>query len=299
MVQAHGQWLRVPIPWAMIETSPGQYDWTIPDRLINAAAARNLKVLANIFYAPAWSRDSQMYSPPADLTTMATFTTKLVQRYGDTVSNWQIWNEPNLPPFFGMQDDRARKYTAMLKATYTAIKAVQPDSTVITAGIAIDVGTESPVGFLQQMYAAGAAGYFDAYAMHPYTGPGGIASDPYNAWSDVARVHDLMTANGDGTKKIWLTEIGGATDCQLCSAFAPILGPLSVTTSQQDQTAHILEIFSAAAQTDYIGPVFIFSIRDQGLLPEINGHAHMGSLLTNDWQPKYTAWVLANAVSAT
>ena len=36
-------------------------------------------------------------------------------------------------------------------------------------------------------------------------------------------------------------------------------------------------------------------IRDQGIAPEFWADSNFGALLTNDWQPKYTAWILANA----
>jgi polysaccharide biosynthesis protein PslG len=65
--------------------------------------------------------------------------------------------------------------------------------------------------------------------------------------------------------------------------------------SQQEQAKEITDGFFAAACTGYIGPVFIYSIRDRGVLPESSSAAHFCSGLTNDFQPKYTAWVLVNA----
>ena len=66
---------------------------------------------------------------------------------------------------------------ALLQAAYPAIKLVQPDSTVLAAGLSPAVGVDAPPNFVNDMYIAGAKGYFDAIAMHPYVYPGGIAKD--------------------------------------------------------------------------------------------------------------------------
>ncbi len=49
-------WLRVTIDWNAIETTRNSYNWSTPDRIINAARARGLKVLANVVSSPPWSR---------------------------------------------------------------------------------------------------------------------------------------------------------------------------------------------------------------------------------------------------
>src|SRR5260370_1350330 len=84
----------------------------------------------------------------------------------------------------------------LVNAASPAIKAVQPNSTVILAGLSRLPGQESPPAFLTQMYAAGAKGSFDAAAAHPYVHPSGLAANPDNGWSDVPAMHDVMVANG-------------------------------------------------------------------------------------------------------
>ena len=58
-------------------------------------------------------------------------------------------------------------YTGLLQAAYPAIKLVQPDSTVIAAGLSPAVGIDAPPNFLNDMYIAGAKGYFDAIGHAP------------------------------------------------------------------------------------------------------------------------------------
>lgn len=279
-------WLRVPVDWNQIEGTRGQFNWGYLDNVVNAARARNLKVLATIAFTPPWARPEGpgklIYSvPPAQPQDFAAFVATVVKRYGDRISSWQIWNEPNLPIFFGFTENKAPAYTELLKAAYPAIKAVQPKSTVVAAGLSPLLGDESPPNFLAQMYAAGAGGKFDAAAAHPYVFPDGFAADPLNGWSDVVRMHDVMVANGDGGKKIWMTELGAPTS------------DTADGVSQPQQAQQITDVLAAAARSGFSGPAFIYSVRDINTADRTNREANCGALLTSDWQPKVTAGLLA------
>jgi hypothetical protein len=106
-----------------------------------------------------------------DPATFAQFAVAVVQRYHGKVSHWEIWNEPNLPLFWGKSDINAAAYTELLKGAYTAIKGVQPDGTVIAAGLSRSLEDGAPPIFLNAMYTASVTGYFDAAAMHPMSFP--------------------------------------------------------------------------------------------------------------------------------
>ena len=69
--------------------------------------------------------------------------------------------------------------------------------------------------FLQGMYNAGAAPYFDVLADHPYGYISTPEADPITSQSGLLfrraeRHHAYMVANGDGAKQIWATEMGWA-----------------------------------------------------------------------------------------
>ena len=172
-----------------------------------------MTVLGLITNTPEWARKpgTSFSHPPIKAADYAEFVSAVVKRYQDRISDWEIWNEPNLPRFFGFSDLRPAGYVALLQAAYPAIKLVQPNSTVIVAGLSPAVGVDAPPNFLNDMYIAGAKGSFDAIAMHPYVYPGGIVADSTSGWSDIARVHDVMTVHGDGNMKIWMTELGAPT----------------------------------------------------------------------------------------
>jgi polysaccharide biosynthesis protein PslG len=274
-------WLRVVIDWNRIEPAKGQFDWQQLDHTIDAARARNLKVLGMIEYSPEWARAPGAYvsAPPVNSSDYANFVTTVVRRYSPVVSTWQLWNEPNAPGFFGYAVGNAPRYAELVKAAYPTIKALQPDSTVVLAGLTASAGDDAAPVFMDQLYLAGIAGYFDAAAAHPYVYPYGLAQS--SGWSDVERIHAVMAVHGDGAKKIWMTEIGAPTSDD---AFG---------VSQQEQAKQITDVLAAAASTAYSGPAFIYSIRDENTSKRGDQIANFGALLTSDWQPKFTAHVLA------
>lgn len=283
VAKTNASWLRVLIPWSHIEVAKGQYNWGQLDTVVNAAAAHDLRVLGVIAYSPDWTHapGAAYTSPPDNAADYANFASTVVKRYGSRISNWQLWNEPNLPMFFGNSVANAPRYTELVKAAYPAIKAAQPGSTVVLAGLSRLPGDESPPSFLAQMYAAGARGNFDAAAAHPYVFPTGLAANPENGWSDVAAMRDVMTGNGDAGKKIWMTEFGAPT-CDCADGVSP-----------QEQAKQITDVLAAAAATGYSGPAFVYSIRDTDSADRGQRESNFGSLLTSDWQSKYTAGVLA------
>lgn len=195
------------------------------------------------------SGSSGTKSAPTNNTYYSDFVKQVALRYGSNGSFWsshptvpkrplagiEIWNEPNLDGFWA--NPNPATYTAMLKAAYTAIKSADPNMQVISAGLApvggyndgncdgtADGGVNGSrlngINFLQQMYQNGAAGYMDAVGYHPYNWGTGSSSTYFNyhvcsAWSQLNEtpisVRSLMTQYGDGSKKVWSTEVGATT----------------------------------------------------------------------------------------
>ena len=88
--------------------------------------------------------------------------------------------------------------------------------------------------------------------------------------------------NGDGGKKIWMTEIG-----------APTSAPSAAGVSQDEQAREITDVLWKASESGFSGPAFIFSIRDIATADQGDEQNNFGALLTSDWQPKVAAGVLA------
>ncbi|MGV9824847.1 hypothetical protein [Gordonia sp. NPDC003429] len=128
------RWLRVEINWNVIEKTKGTFDWSQPDTLIGSARAHGLTVLANFLGTPGWAGGGALTTaPPTDLGNVTPFVQAFIARYPST-THFEIWNEPNLPLFFGGSVNAA-KYTSLLKRFYIDIKAAAPSATVVSAGL--------------------------------------------------------------------------------------------------------------------------------------------------------------------
>ena len=296
-------WLRFDIEWQNVQPDNAtQQNWSDYDRVINAARAHNFNVLAILDYTPSWARASGCSSaqcPPRDPNEFAAFASQAVHRYAPQgVHAWEIWNEPNNAQFWVPRADPAA-YTQLLRTAYGAVKAADSNAVVISAGMAPVPNDGTNVGrreFLMAMYAAGAKGSFDAVADHPYTFPRLPADNTDRAWSEMSTTANslraTMVANGDGAKKIWITEYG-----------APTGGPGPAATPADSETVsgvwHVDEqlqanILAEAIQLyksyDWVGPFFWYANKDSGTSQSSNENFFGLIRADNSKKPAYTTY---------
>jgi len=132
-------WVRMDFNWYQLEPSPGVYEWGAADRFIDSAVALGLNVYPTIAYAPAWavapgcddtSDDPAQWcrNQSPDPVAWASFVTAAVDRYGDRVKVWGLWNEPNLEHFY--RDTRSRWVSDVLVPGAEAVHATCADCQV-------------------------------------------------------------------------------------------------------------------------------------------------------------------------
>ena len=206
--------IRMDLSWVMLQPhGRGSYDpWGVAetDRVIRMANQRGIKVLMTLWLTPAWANrgHGQRVLPPnpADYAAVARW---CAARWRGKVVGWEIWNEQNNRRFMAGAD--AASYVRLLRPAYRAIKAGDPYAWVVFGGLEYN-----DTAWLASAYRAGAHGYFDAMATHPFQGVADL--DPATpddgtkyTLAHAASIHDLMTRHGDGDKPIWFTEFGWST----------------------------------------------------------------------------------------
>ncbi len=224
-------WIRQEFPWEDIEIhgkgdftdrrhDPPRSAWEKYDTIVDLAEQYGLEIIARLDNPPAWARadgDTRgKLAPPDGLDDFGDFVETVVSRYKGRIRYYQIWNEPNIYPEWGEQPVDPEAYVALLKVAYTRAKAADPDCVILSAGLA---QTTEPGGrnmsdlvFLQRMYDAGAADYFDIMSVMAYglwTGPMDRRASPDR--TNFARpqlIREMMVRNGDADKPIWATEVG-------------------------------------------------------------------------------------------
>lgn len=211
-------WLRVPFRWAELEPQPGEYRWEATDQAVQVARAYGFKLIAVIDTSPEWARaaGAPPTTPPLEPTDLGHFARVLAARYGADITHYQIWHEPNLSAHWGNRYVDAAGYTLLLKNAAMNIRAVQPQAKIIAAAPAPTVETGplnlNEAAYLQAMYQAGAAPWFDIAAGELY----GFADDvePVAANAQAMNFHrvtllrQVMEANGDAGKPVWATAFG-------------------------------------------------------------------------------------------
>jgi polysaccharide biosynthesis protein PslG len=263
MAKSAGMWaVRVDVDWSRVEPVAGKRDWTDVDRVVHSVVEHGMCPLGLVTYAPAWAADPALnpsghYFAPRDPGTFADFAKAAAQRYREDIAVWEVWTEPNTEKFFQPRAD-AGQYGRLLAATYRALKSVSADIGVVSGGLAPaeDNGRDiSPTTFLERLYAGGYNSSFDAFGIHPYSYPALPNAPGTHDWNTAARLtlmRDTMVAGGDADKSIWITECGAPTGG----------APKAVPDDVQAQTIGI--VFRFARDTSWVGPAFVFAIRDSG-----------------------------------
>lgn len=213
-------WIVELFPWAYYHAADGGFAWEHPDLVINHAHAQGLTVIARIGLTPAWARPpdtSLNYLDAAAYDDFADFAAAFAARYRDKVTHIIVGNEPNLSFEWGYRQTTPQDYVDLLRVVYPAIKAANPDAVVLGGALAPTIEPPgSPWGlndllYLQGMYDAGAADFFDGLAVHTYGLTFPATADPHPDILNFRRVElirEIMVANGDAAAKIYITETG-------------------------------------------------------------------------------------------
>ncbi|MCE5259110.1 MAG: beta-galactosidase [Chloroflexi bacterium] len=263
MVREMGSpWIVEYFPWAYYEPSKGHYDWGHADTVVNHAVAQGLTVIARIDMVPQWARpedttdrylDSEHYADYTD------FIYAFVKHFRGRVNYIIIWNEPNLSFEWGYRQPDPQAYTELLRAAYTEAKRADADIQVLAAGLA---PTLAPPGdeygyddleYLSKMYAYGAGQYMDGLAVHAYgmTFPADDPADPEIVnFSRVELLYEIMSANGDGAKKIYITEGGWNDNARWTRAVKPY-----------QRIAYTVQAYKQALTWDWCAAVCLWAFR--------------------------------------
>ena len=216
-------WIVEYFPWAYIEPAPGRFDWRHADLVVDHARRQGLTVIARLGLVPPWARPKESintYLAEQDFDQFAQYVSTFVGRYRERLSHVIIWNEPNLSLEWGYRLVDPEGYVRLLQVAYRAAKEAEPDVVVLAGALAptlAPAGSEEGMNdllYLQRMYDAGAAPFFDGLAAHAYgwtASPDEPAGPERINFSRVELLRQVMVENGDGEKGIYITE-GGWSD---------------------------------------------------------------------------------------
>jgi hypothetical protein len=299
------------------------YRWRTLDASIELAESQGEQPLLMVFETPAWAEGPHI---PASVnpgswepnpSSYAAFGHALATRYsghfavsGKTlprVRYFQAWNEPNLPTYLMPQfletsngtfiPESPVLFRGLLNAFYGAVKKVQPDSVILSAGTApygdtpgTGQGRMYPLTFLDSLFCLTSAlkplpcptvPHLDAVDHHPYSNtPLAAAQVPTNVGvPQLSRIYRIIHAAERarhvlpvGQKPLWITEIDWTA-----------IPPTATNLALQ---AHYLSLGLYVLWRQGVSHVFWFEIQDP--LDSRNTFADAG-LYFNSGAPKPSA----------
>lgn len=203
-------WIRFDVPWHLLETVPGNYEWETLDVTIAEIVNAGLKPLPDIFGAPSWAADLDC-GPISDIGSFEHFLDNLISRYADVVEAWEFTNEPDgrerhrWSPIIGCWGLHPEAYADQLGIFYRKVRQHDPRALVVAGGLAYDNWAIFERSFWPLTLAAGAGNYFDVANLHYY--PINPLEFPTMAHK-VNEIKEAMLANSVLGKQIWITETG-------------------------------------------------------------------------------------------
>ncbi len=195
-----------------------RYDWKFDDMVVGALAAEHLRWDPMLGFTPKWaeqhikpvvSHDVVSPVPPIDNRDYSAYVAAFARRYGvggsfwrshnalpqEPVETFEIWNEPDCRwtwgPRVNLQD-----YARLFSAAYQAIKRVDRQSMVITAGLAFNHSS------LPRLLKAFKGIRIDGLGVHPYAA-NARATIAVVRWTDAQ-----MIAYGRGRTPLVVNEYG-------------------------------------------------------------------------------------------
>jgi hypothetical protein len=242
-------WVKQRFEWRNIEgKNKGNFEWNEPDRIVDAISQTGLKTIARVDNQPQWASSTVQWpgsGPPDNPKDWSDFLTALATRYKGRIQAYEVWNEPNIDREWGNKQPDPNAYAVMLRASYQAIKAADPQALVVSAGMSPTTENDQhaipDLQFIQQIYAAGAGDSFDILGVHaaiykaePCADPATVAQSPdltngdpsapdlkrSYAFRHVEDVRALMVQQGDVNKEMGVLEMGSTTDARPGSPYS-------------------------------------------------------------------------------
>ena len=258
----HAKIVRMDFPWSFFEPAGpvlSQQALSHADRIVAAAAADGLRIVATVDGTPCWASSAPATLlarcategeaehgagtwPPGEPSTYGAVLAALAVRYGSHLAAIEVWNEPdqaNEDYFAG--PEKAARYAVLLKAAYPAVKQADPSLPVLAGSI---VGSNG--NFLRLLYENGAKGYYDGLSVHYY----GLTLGAVRA------IREVQTANGDA-KPIWLDEFGWSS----CWPALKIEQEQACVTPRA-QAANLLNTLRELARAPYLAAAIVYKLRD-------------------------------------
>lgn len=201
-------WLRDDFGWGGIESVKGVYGVNQRmDTFFTEASEMGIKLNMNVYaYNSLYNLPWSGY-PTAMTEEAAAAAEKAFEWFGTytrgRITSYEAGNELNFQRIgeekVGDEDFFFKKQAETQKIVYNGIKKGNPDAIIATNGF-----SRTPSDWVQKFIDAGAKGYFDVVAIHPYQGQ---STPESTMWPKMVQpMRDVLDKNGLEDVQVWTTE---------------------------------------------------------------------------------------------
>ena len=298
-------WIRQQVPWTDHMKRDGTPAWGELDRVVNAAAAKRVKVLLSITSSPTWATANGGHGLPtrAHFARFGQFVRAIAERYRGKVHAIQIWNEQNYAVENGGKVASAAYYVDLLAVAYDAIKAANPNI-IVVSGAPTPTGTNNvnvavnDLSYFRQMFAIpkfwkkmDVVGVHAAGTLQPPDAlPGqGARREGWNSNTEfffrrIEAVRAAMVRAGASGRQVWVTEFGWATRN---NTRGYEYGNYNSLEQQAQYITRALEL-SRTTYAPWVGAMFVWNLNYAVTWAQTNPLHEQASfsLLNPDWSPR-------------
>lgn len=201
-------WIAVDFDWARQQPEGDlPIQWAILDQTIQNADLGGLGVMISITNAPSWAMAENGPNPQRT----ADLAAQLARRYPDVFLALELFPSANTVQGWGAKPD-VHAYAEMLKATYRAIQAINPEIALVAAGLNPQTSSAqdiNDVAFLSRLYQAEVADFMPILGLRlPSLGNNPLAT-VHETDNLVLRhyeeIRNIMIDYGHKSGLIWIT----------------------------------------------------------------------------------------------
>lgn len=204
------------VSWWDLELARGHWNFKVLDRDVALAEEHKVGLLLTLGLTPRWASskpDERGYAGlgsgamPKDIADWRNYVRVVALRYKGRIHEYEIWNEPNLRPFFS---GSVNQMLLLTREAARILKEVDPSNVVVSPsanagrGVPADRLIVPGEAWLNEFLKKGGGTYVDVVAHHFYVTPG----PPEGMVPMMRQVRGLLDQYGLRDKPLWNTETG-------------------------------------------------------------------------------------------